>query len=40
MSYMADTDHIAITRGDASTTRRKVFGIRMPSRSADHYHSG
>ena len=24
MSYMADRDHIAITRGDASTTRRKV----------------
>ena len=25
MSYMADRDHIAITSGDASTTRRKVF---------------
>jgi hypothetical protein len=24
MSYMADRDHIAITSGDASTTRRKV----------------
>jgi hypothetical protein len=24
MSYMADTDHIAITSRDASTTRRKV----------------
>jgi hypothetical protein len=25
MSYMADRDHIAITSGDASTTRRKSF---------------
>jgi len=25
MSYMADTDHIAITSGDASTTRRKFL---------------
>jgi len=24
MSHMADRDHIAITSGDASTTRRKV----------------
>jgi len=25
MSYMADKDHIAITSGDASTTRRKFL---------------
>ena len=30
MSYMADRDHIAITRGDASTTRRKVSVPECP----------
>ena len=30
MSYMADRDHIAITSGDASTTRRKVSVPECP----------
>jgi hypothetical protein len=30
MSYMADRDHIAITSGDASTTRRKVSVLGCP----------
>jgi hypothetical protein len=30
MSYMADRDHIAITTGDTSTTRSKVFVAACP----------
>ena len=30
MSHMADRDHIAITSGDASTTRRKVSVLGCP----------
>ena len=30
MSYMANRDHIAITTGDTSTTRSKVFVAACP----------
>ncbi len=40
MSYMADRDHIAITSGDASTTRRKVSVPRCPVTPADHFTDG
>jgi hypothetical protein len=40
MSYMADRDHIAITRRDTSTTRRKFSVSRCPAAPPDTFTHG